>query len=99
MDETKDGMKSGMNGKCPMCGGNHTMWGCWGGMHRRGPWSIVIRIIILIIVFWIGMQVGEHRTLRGGYMMRGGFGGGRGGYMMGGYGGYDATAPATTTTP
>ncbi len=66
-------MRSEMNehgNHCDHCNG------MWGHRSNRG-WHLVAKILILAIVFWLGMQLGELRA----YTF-GGFGPG----MMGGWG-------------
>lgn len=95
MEEMKEGMKGGTCGCKQGCGcyGGGGNWG--GGHHHHGPWRILVKILILVIVFWVGMQFGELRAYRG-EMGRGGYGGR--GAMMGGYGyGYGAASNASTT--
>ena len=87
----EDKEKEGMGGKkCMMCGGTHANCGCsccggggWHGGHHRVV-HIIVKVLVLPIVFWLGMQFGALRM----YERGGSLGGGRGGYMMGGYGGY-----------
>ena len=92
MDENKD--KGGMNGHpegcmCRMC--RRGMWGAWGmsgcGCHMHGPLHIILRIVVLVLVFWLGMQFGALGAYRGGMMGWEGYGY-RTAPMMGGYGDY-----------
>ncbi len=68
---------------------------CYG---HHGPMHIIIRVVLLIVVFWLGTQFGELHSYRGGMM--GGYGGYRGyqmmndGYYYGGYGPGTATSSA-----
>ncbi len=80
--------------------------GC-GWSHGHRAFRIIIGIIILLVVFWVGVKVGEFRTIvreYNGYGSRGGYSAGYRpmGRMMGG-GGYgvpgQAPAAATGTTP
>lgn len=67
----------------------HSMWcGMCGG--RYGAVHIIVRILLVIFVFWAGVQFGELKgMLRHGYGPMGSYGGGnmmyRTGPMMGGW--------------
>jgi len=44
---------------CKMCG--HGMWGCHCG-HRHFWIRLVLGLIILFVVFWVGVKVGEFKS-------------------------------------
>jgi hypothetical protein len=82
---------------CKMCG-----CGCGHGRHMILRW--VLGLVILLIVFWVGVKVGEFKTSAWGYGM-GYYGGMHRGMMMR-RGGYPQmypmhmmTMPTSTTTP
>lgn len=62
-------------GTCPMgktcaCG-----YGCGcGWAHGHHIFRVVLAIVIVLVVFWIGMKVGEVRTMLGEYGYGGGYG-------------------------
>jgi hypothetical protein len=65
-------------GHCGSCCHGHGQWG------HRGPLHWLIKIIVLIIVFWMGVQYGELSGFArfGGGMMGGYYDGGPGPVMM-----------------
>jgi len=88
-----------------MCEGDHQCGSCQGcddkgmmGMghcHHHRPWKIVFRIVVLLFVFWLGMQLGEVRTyIHSGYGMMGGY---DPYYMMDGGYGPDSYGPSGMT--
>jgi hypothetical protein len=98
--------------RCWMCQGSGTIqkgvcsW-CYGGKHRLLRWLLVL--VVLVVVFCVGVKLGELKTLIG----NGGYRGSRHYYMMGpganygpnsGYyapmmrGWYGNTAPQPATT-
>jgi hypothetical protein len=90
MDEqktTNDNTSGASAGKPCMCGCGASLG--YPGFRRHRVIRIVIALVIAIIIFWVGVKVGEFKTVfeshfRGGYgshqMMRGGYYGG--GHMM-----------------
>lgn len=93
-DEKKNNHGEGCT--CPVCGGSGVMMGkgCRCGWGRAcgcgGRWVFfllrtIITILILMVVFWFGVQVGRMTSSysRGGLMMRGGY---DTSYADGGYG-------------
>ncbi len=81
MDENKKDHPEGC--RCFLCQGGHCAW-C-GGYHGRHPLvKLIFILVVLAVVFWLGVQIGEVKSLYAGY----GWGGyGPGGYrMMGSYG-------------
>ena len=103
MEDMKEG-KEEMNGKkCMMCGGMHEGCGCsccggwgWHGRRHHHGFHILVKIVILVLVFWAGMQFGELRSFTRGGMMRGDQGAMMGGYGYGG--GYAPHGSGTATT-
>jgi hypothetical protein len=62
MDEIKNNSQEGMKGgKCEMCG-RAPMCGCGcgcGWAHGHRAFRIILRIIIALVIFWVGVKVGE----------------------------------------
>jgi len=60
---------------CKCAGCHHA--GCgWNmmGMHHHHPGMVILRIVILLAVFWLGVQIGEIRALtHSGFGMMGGY--------------------------
>jgi hypothetical protein len=85
-------MQKGEHDHCKQCGHcDSCCSGGFGAMGHRGPLHWVIKVVIAVIIFWLGMQFGELSAAARfpGYMMRGYGYGGYGPSMM--YGGYDAS--------
>ncbi|MDR3519517.1 MAG: hypothetical protein P4L63_01345 [Candidatus Pacebacteria bacterium] len=92
-------------GKCA-CGSMGHMHGCHGGMYHL--LKVVLKIFILIIIFWCGFQLGQESGLikaeYGRAMMMSQRGGASNFGMMGGNSGWNNNTsgvmiPATNATP
>ena len=87
-------MKQGTWGKTCTCG-----CGCgWQGGHR--VFRVILGIIVLIVVLWVGVKIGEYKMIvaqYGGYGSRGGYSNTYypGGRMMNGGGAYPVTGPTS----
>ena len=99
----------GEGGKCDggCCEGS-SAWGMYGG-HHHGAGHLIVKLIIIVFVFWAGVQFGALKAVADGradgyqrgygmmgnyyYGDAGGYGVGYGPGMMVGY----RSAPATTT--
>jgi hypothetical protein len=64
---------------CGMVSGGYGMRG-WG--RGSGILAILIGIVVLLLVFWVGVHVGEFHNEFRGMMMRGSYGGGYGRMMV-----------------
>jgi hypothetical protein len=106
MEEDKKDMGPGHMGPGPMdhshcCGhcGAFGMCGMHGG-HRHGLLRLLLGIVILLIVFWLGLKVGE---FRGEFGRFGGYNGRQmvnyRPMMLWGAAGYPAGMMQATTTP
>ena len=96
--------------ECSSCSGNTCKGGhCCAGGHSHLV-RVLIKIAILVIIFWVGVKIGEFKSYMegryyGGTRMMWGLNaddGSGNGYYVGPGGmmrGWTTTAPATTTTP
>ena len=89
-----------------MCGG--MCKGMCGGGHGHHALVWVIKIVILVVIFWLGVKIGEIKgALEGGYfrgsrmMMQYGYDGNDANYAPMMYGRYsqDGTSQTATSTP
>jgi len=80
----EDGKGEGGKCSCGCCGccGGGSAWGMYGG-HHHGVGHMIAKILIVVFVFWAGVQFGKLETIadaRGALFERG-----YGPSMMGGY--------------
>ncbi len=72
METNKKGMM------CESCGGGGMHGGCCCGYSAYGDRHVVLRLIlgifILMVVFWMGVKIGEIKAMFGGYGRHGGYG-------------------------
>lgn len=80
-----EGMCAGC-GQCGYCSGMGHMHGCHGGRHHL--LKIILKLLIVIIIFWCGFKLGVITgSIRGGYVRENNFG------MMRGYNNYSNNVP------
>ena len=103
-DKCQDGCECSSCNGAKGCGCHHGHCdGVCFGHHRTGRW--VIKVLVLLFVFWVGTQVGEMKS-----EFRSQYGYPMGAYRMQGYQGYNAYgstdaarqgggAPAASSTP
>ncbi len=102
MEEQKNHPQEGSRENMKEAGDKTCVYGCGcGWSHGHRALLIILGIIILLVVFWVGVKVGEFRTIVRGYNSYGSRGGYSAGYRpMGrtiGGGGYPGQAPAAAT--
>ncbi|HVM77166.1 MAG TPA: hypothetical protein VMU07_03385 [Candidatus Paceibacterota bacterium] len=68
-DEKKNGSKIMRGGQQCVCGCDGSGMGCACGWHHgHSIFRILLGVILLVIVFWFGVRLGELRAeIRGGY--------------------------------